>query len=124
MFHSSTLAKRPKAPRRLEVWKRCFVCLSSVGQNYTPGSVEKAVLQNLGLGSKQLTFYEHGSSWKLHEDLAKAFPKLENAGGYELMRMEEKDLVVIPQPIEGYTAKAVAQHAKIYVRPPSARLAS
>ena len=107
----------------MDMWKRCFVCLCLVGQDYTPGAVEKAELQNSGLGSKQITFYEHGSSWEFHEELVQAFPKLENAGGYELMRTEEgnsRDLVVIPQPVEGYTAsylKTVVQHAKIYIRP-------
>ena len=117
--------KRPKAkrPRRMETWKRCFVCLCSVGQDYVPGAVEKAELQNSGLGTKQITFFERGSSWELHEELIQAFPKLENAGGYELMRTEEgnsKDLFVIPQPVEGYTAsylKTIVQHAKIYIRP-------
>ena len=43
------------------------------------------------------------------------------------MRTKEgnsRELVVIPQPVEGYTAsylKTVVQHAKIYVLSPSAR---
>lgn len=121
----STRGKQPKSkkPKRLVMWKRHFVCLALTGQNYVPGSVEKAELINSGLGCKQLTFFEHGSSWEFHDELVEAFPKLENAGGYELLRTEEgnsRDLVVIPQPSEGYTAsylKNVVQHAKIYVRP-------
>ena len=109
LFQPSALGKRPKAkkPRRLQLWKKMFVCLSSVSHNCVPGSVEKAGLLNSGLGSKHITLYEHGSSWELHEELVKAFPKLEGAGGYELLRTEEgnsRDLIVIPQPNEGYTA--------------------
>ena len=116
----STRGQQPKSnkPKRLVMWKRHFVCLALTGQNYVPGSVEKAELINSGLGCKQLTFFKHGSSWEFHDELVEAFPKLENAGGYELLRTEEGnswDLVVIPQPSEGYTAsylKNVVQHAK------------
>ena len=117
--------KQPKAkkPKKMAIWKRSFVCLSQAGQDYVPGSVEKAELHNSGLGCKQLSLFEYGSSWEFHDELVEAFPKLANAGGYELMRTEEgnsRDLVVIPHPSEGYTAsylKSVVQHAKIYVRP-------
>lgn len=56
-------------------------------------------------------------------NLLKHSPSWQMLGGYELLRTEEgnsRELVVIPQPSEGYTAaylKNVVQHAKIYVRP-------
>ena len=99
------------------------MCLAMVGQNNVPGSVERAELQNSGLGSKELALLENGASWEFHNELLEAFPKLAKAGGYELMRTEagnSRDLAVIPQPSEGYTAsylKNVVHHAKVYVRP-------
>ena len=51
--------------------------------------VGKTELHNSGLGCKQLALFEYGSSWEFNDELVEAFPKLANAGGYELMWTEE-----------------------------------
>ena len=74
-----------------------------------------------GLGQEEIAFLEHGESSEFHEELLDAFPKLKQAGGYELLRTSEhsnKEVVVIPPPPEGYTAsflKAIVVQAKVYV---------
>ena len=50
------------------------------------------------------------------------FPKLKDAGGYELLRVGARNrcLEVIPIPPGGYTVeylKDVVQQAKVYIRP-------
>ena len=49
-----------------------------------------------------------------------AFPKLKDAGGYELLRSSNGRVLEVPAPPEGYSAaylKDVMQQAKIYIRP-------
>ena len=76
-----------------------------------------------GLGQRDVAFLEFGGSSEFHPELLEAFPKLKQAGGYELLRTSEhsnKELAVIPPPSGGYTAqylKAVVSQAKVYVRP-------
>ena len=85
--------------------------------------MEKAKLINSGLGCKLLRLFEYGSNLEFHNDLVEAFPKIEDTGGYELLRTEEgnpRELSVIPPPRDGYTAsylKSIVQHTKVYVRP-------
>ena len=105
------------------MWQHSFVCLADVQQTRVPTPLEKARLVQAGLGQKEIAFLEHGESSEFHEELLDAFPKLKQAGGYELLRTSEhsnKEVVVIPPPPGGYTAsflKAIVVQAKVYVRP-------
>lgn len=66
-------------------------------------------------------FLEFGGSSDFHLELLEAFPKLKQAGRYELLRTSEHSKnAVIPPPSGGYTAqylKAVVSQAKVYVQP-------
>ena len=59
----------------------------------------------------------------MHEKILEAFPILENAGGYEILRTGERgnrQLMVISMPPGGYTVpylKATIASAKGYIRP-------
>ena len=111
--------KRPK----LSKWKHDVICLAYKDQERGPGSLEKADLLNAGLGPRTVEFTECGNSHTFHNELLEAFPKLEDGGGYALLRAGEgksRDLFSIPPPLGGYTAqylKTILQTAKIYVRP-------
>ena len=76
-----------------------------------------------GLGLKSLSFTEGSDGELFHQVLMEAFPKLQGAGGYELLRTSERSnriLDVIPLPLSGYSVaylKSIAEQAKIYIRP-------
>lgn len=57
----------------------------------------------------------------VHYYIVEAFPKLKEAGGYELLRASNgRVLELIPVPPDGYSVsylKDVMQQAKIYIRP-------
>ena len=114
----------PKSKKKkIAMWQHSFVCLADVGQTRVPAPLEKAKLMQAGLGQRDVAFLEFGGSSEFHLELLEAFPKLKQAGGYELLRTSEhsnKELAVIPPPSGGYTAqylKAVVSQAKVYVRP-------
>ena len=57
-----------------------------------------------GLGSKKLTFSLTDDSDDAHYYIMEAFPKLKDAGGYELLRSSSGCLLdVIPTPPECYS---------------------
>ena len=76
-----------------------------------------------GLGEESVSLDLLSEAWEINEEIVFKFPKLKNAGGYELLRISEsggKMLDVIAMPKGGYTTsylKAVVHHAKIYIRP-------
>ena len=119
---TSRSAPRSKK-KKIAMWQHSFVCLADVGQTRVPTPLEKARLVQAGLGQKEIPFFEHGESSEFHHELLDAFPKLKQAGGYELLRTSEhsnKEVVVIPPPPGGYTAsflKTIVVQAKVYVRP-------
>ena len=117
-----TRQAHPKA-KKTEMWKHEFVCLSNIGQRRVPTPMEKVNLVHANLGPLFIELTLNGDAHRFHTELLQAYPKLENSGGYELLRgcdTNNKELVVIPPPVGGYTAlflKSVVSHAKIYVRP-------
>lgn len=74
-----------------------------------------------GLGLKRLTLSLTDDYDDVHYYIMEAFPKLKEAGGYELLRSSNgRVLEVVPTPPGGYSAaylKDVMQQAKIYIRP-------
>ena len=68
-------------------------------------------------------FSAFGEAQDIYDELLFQFPKLFEAGGFELLRVPEgggKQLDVIAAPDSGYTVsyiRAVVHHAKIYIRP-------
>ena len=99
------------------------MCLADKQQHFVPDTQERATLQIAGLGEKRITTSCYSDAFELNLDLIGYFPKLRDAGGYELLRVREgggKELDVISSPESGYTAqylKAVVHSAKIYIKP-------
>ena len=75
----------------------------------------------IGLGTKKLSFIQPGDSDDIHLVIMEAFPKLEEAGGYELARANSSRMLeIIPTPADGYSVaflKDVIGQGKIYIRP-------
>ena len=99
------------------------MCLASPKQLFVPDSGERAILQTAGLGEKRIALDLHSEGWEIYEELQFNFPKLKEAGGFELLRVPEcggKSLQMVAMPETGYTVeylKAVVHNAKIYLRP-------
>ena len=105
------------------MWTHTFVCLANSTQDTLPDGEERASLQLAGLGEKRISFCTVGEARDIHDELLFQYPKLSEAGGYELLRVPEgggKSLDVVAAPESGYTVsylRAVVHHAKIYIRP-------
>ena len=124
MQDSGYRSSQSKKQKRVPMWQHEFVCLSMTDSCNTPSPLERAELKRADLGSKNISIRLDGNVQDFHEDLLKAFPKLANAGGYELLRTRErghcKELAVIEPCPGGYTAeflKSVVGQAKVFVRP-------
>ena len=80
-------------------------------------------MQIAGLGEKRISLSADADAYEIYQELSYHFPKLCDAGGFELMRIPEgggKQLDVIAAPDCGYSVqylKAVVHHAKIFIRP-------
>lgn len=115
-----TTAKRQKKTAK---WSHNFVCLANTQAEFLPDGAERSTLQIAGLGEKKITLDAYADSQEIYYDLLSNFPRLRDAGGFELMRTSEgggKRLEVIAVPDSGYDVpflKAVVHHAKIYIRP-------
>jgi hypothetical protein len=112
--------KKPKS--KASTWTHTFVCLAYKDQDFVPESNERAALHLAGLGEKKITFSTDANANTIHLELLEHFPKLSSGKGYELLRLErgQKLLLVINRPPCGYTVpylQTVAHNAKIYVRP-------
>ena len=110
--------------KRLPTWTHTFVCLANTDDDTAPGSKYRASLQLAGLGEKRLSVDLYADTRELHDDILFNFPKLIDAGGYELLRSSTagpgKELEIIPQPGDGYTVeylKAVVHQAKVFIQP-------
>ena len=114
-----TLSKKKKIPK----WTHTFICLSSPKQTSIPDGNEREKLKLAGLGEMSICLNLCAEAWEIKEELLFTFPKLNNAGGFELLRVAEcggRMLDVIAMPKGGFTVtylKAVVHSAKIYVRP-------
>ena len=99
------------------------MCLASSNQDTLPDGDERASLQMAGLGEKKITLTAFGDAQDIYHELLFQFPKLSQAGGFELLRTPEgggRQLDVIAAPESGYTVtylRAVVHNAKIYIRP-------
>ena len=70
------------------MWKHKFFCLAYVGQSRLPTSeAEKDNLFEAGLGEKEVEFEKLDiSTEEFKELLFSAFPKLRNAGGFQICK--------------------------------------
>ena len=78
-------------------WKHKFVCLNSTTADRVPTSQsEKLLLEEAGLGEKVVTVPDLDCDVEsFHQVLLGAYPKLEQGGGYELLRCrhQSRDLL-------------------------------
>ena len=76
-----------------------------------------------GVEERSICFSKGGNSQHVHEKILEAFPILEQAGGYEILRTGERgnrQLMVVSMPPGGYTVpylKAMIASVKGYLRP-------
>ncbi|WAR07977.1 hypothetical protein MAR_017935 [Mya arenaria] len=117
--------QHPSPSDEFTTWTRRFFCLSRIDQDGTPSREEKRVLQEAGLGEIKITIPKTNSFIDLRQKLSEFFPKLKEAGGFQLLRSavgSRNLLEVIRLPPEGYTTQYLADRcglgqAIIYVRP-------
>ena len=81
----------------------------------------KELLVQAGLGEKKVEIEEESSTRRFHEQLVNSFPKLRNAGGFELMRClpNSRSLEPITYSVAKYPKllKKVIGNSRIYFRP-------
>lgn len=97
--------------------------MANISQDEVLDSDERASLQLSGLGENHITLNAYSEMQDIYDELLFQFPKLKQAGGFELLRVPEgggKLLQVIASPESGYTVsylRAIVHHAKIFIRP-------
>ena len=105
------------------MWQHDFLSLANIDQVSPPSPMERAKLMQAGLGLKSLSFPDCCGSDYFHQELIDAFPRLQEAGGYELLRTGNRGnnyLDIIPVPSKGYSVvylKGIVGQAKVYIRP-------
>ena len=85
-----------------------------------PDSQERADLLLAGLGEKNITLDEISHSQEIYSDLMFQFPKLSEAGGFELLRVAKGSGKILRIQTKSCTVpylRAVVHHAVIYIRP-------
>ena len=101
---------------------RKFVCLADKTQADVPTVQEKRELFQGGLGEKKIALPVDSEFPRLHVVLVDSFPRLADAGGFELMYAEpgKRDLHVIPTGPQGNTVAYISQfigQGRVYIRP-------
>ena len=103
-------------------WTHKFVCLGVTTCESVPSGQEKYTLKCANLGEKKLVFQLNGNYVHMKEIISQAFPPLENAGGFELMRTDgprSRTLVQIDSKflISVAKLKEFVDQARVYIRP-------
>ncbi|XP_052281294.1 uncharacterized protein LOC127878807 [Dreissena polymorpha] len=114
---TSTSVGKRKRPR---TWTANFMCLSNNHQNKVPNSAEKECLYKAGLGLKKVTFEGDAKEQSVHDTLIKAFTKLEQCGGFELLHCNSscRELKKLNCKWDVKTLKSVVgPQGKFYIRP-------
>ena len=120
---SRSYRKGGNKKKRLPTWTHTFICLSNKEQDTVPDSQERASLMLAGLGEKKIVLDEYCCDQEIRSELTFQYPKLADAGGFELLRVPEgggKTLQEIATSQSGYTIpylRAVVHHAVVYIRP-------
>lgn len=104
-------------------WTHKFVCLSSTHADRVPTSrLERLVLEEAGLGEKTITVPDITCSYEeFHHLLLAIYPKLDEGGGYELLRCrpQSRDLLLIGPRVSRSPKllKRRVGNGKVYIRP-------
>ena len=75
-----------RRPARVQLWSHNFLCLASRFTGHVPGRQEKEELKSAGLGEERIHIGLKAPAQQLHQKFLIVYLKLENAGGYELLR--------------------------------------
>lgn len=88
-----------------ETWTHEFCVLADKDQRQVPSTSMKQELREAGLGQRRIVFRNKKGDFKhIQEGLYNNFPKLSEAGGFELYRQQDgKNLCYIKPPASGYT---------------------
>ena len=87
-----------------ETWTHQFVCLPNVDCNTVPNRSEKASLRDAGLGDQRVVFTnKKGGHDHVKQTLESAYPKIEEGGGFQILRSNGRRLEAIGIPPTGYT---------------------
>lgn len=117
----SRLFRKPSAAPAS--WTKKFVCLSTTTADRVPGSqIVKLQLEEAGLGEKLVTVPDVDCTPEtFRQVLYGAFPKLEEGGGYELLRCrpQSRDLVLIGPQVCccPRLLKRRVGNGKVFIRP-------
>ena len=120
---SEPVTAKGKKKQRLPSWTHTFVCLAETDQECLPNASKRATLQMAGLGEKKIVLDGDCDAQAIYEELLLQFPKLKEAGGFELLRTTDKgskSLNIIDVPQQGYSVhylRAVVHNARIFIRP-------
>lgn len=119
---SNPSKKGGKSLCRDRAWSARFVCLADRHQNTAPlGIAAKEELLEAGLGQKEVAVPEESTAEQFKEAIIKAFPKLQDAGGYELMRCQKHSRQLEPLSFaisqSPKLLRSVVGKSNIYIRP-------
>ncbi|XP_042610644.1 uncharacterized protein LOC122144067 [Cyprinus carpio] len=108
-YNSQSRTRRPaRNPRSVHTYTHTFCCLGRKDTSTVPSRVGKDQLLRSGLGDRRLVFQgNHDSSSEFMEFILASYPKLRDAGGFELLKISgttrNRHLSLIPCPNQGYT---------------------
>ena len=96
--------------------------LASRYSQQVSGRQEKEELKEASLEEQRVNIGLKASAGQLHEKLISVFPKLDGAGGYELLRClpNSRSLAKLQPPQGGHTPESLKQdvgQARTYIRP-------
>ena len=97
-------------PKRQPTWTRTFVCLPNKSAAFPPTFAEYAGLKKAGLGDRKITLNLDYGPLEVDQKLKEAFPKLEDSGGYSLLRTPERgcrNLTIIEGPYSAEILKGI-----------------
>ena len=107
-----------KKNKNRPTWTRTFVCLAQTDVERMPSVKENIVLKGALLGEKRLTFFADDNCHVFDQKLRLAYPKLEQAGGYSLLRGgHSRMLQPLNPPYHVSRLKELVGQGKIFVRP-------
>lgn len=107
--------------KRVKTTTLKFVCLASTRDELPATSVkDRTALCNAGLGDGVVTFNLEGGTDHFDKNIIEKYPKLSEAGGYELMlyqRGKDAAFHTMKPPYTPNRLKEMCGQAKIYIRP-------
>lgn len=106
--------------KQKKTWTGTFYCFAEKHTQKVPTATERVLLQKAGLGVKKVQFLEEDRAEIVREKLKVEFPKLEMAGGFELLRCtaQSRSLDILDCDWGARSLRAcVGSQAKIYIRP-------